>query len=132
MWVNLGGVWSKRRLYIKLAIISGDQLSQDNICGRKPINSGNTADIHHGCGSSCIHLGNALDSNGILSTKCHPPPTKTIKRLNDLALLDIETLKVDILTKTSEITPVKEAQKQNKLAVDLSTSSESRSLQKKY
>jgi hypothetical protein len=50
--------------------------------------------------------------------KCRPPPTETIKRLNDLALLDIETLKVDILTKTSEITPVKEAQKQNKLAVE--------------
>jgi hypothetical protein len=29
MWVNLGGVWSKRRLYIKLAIISGEHQGRE-------------------------------------------------------------------------------------------------------
>jgi hypothetical protein len=47
MWVNLGGVWKKRRLHLKLAVISGDQLSQDYVCGRMVINSGNAGRIHY-------------------------------------------------------------------------------------
>jgi hypothetical protein len=46
MWVNLVGVWKKWRLHLKLAIISGDQLSQDYVCGRMAINSGNASRIH--------------------------------------------------------------------------------------
>jgi hypothetical protein len=92
MWVNLGGVWEKQRLHLKLAIISGDQLSQDYICGCMAINSGNAGCIHQGCGSSAIHVGNALDGTGVLSTGCHPPPTEILKRLNGLALLDISGL----------------------------------------
>jgi hypothetical protein len=76
MWVNLGGVWEKLRLHLKLIVISGDQLSHDYICGHMTINSGNAGCIHQGCGSSAIHLGNALDGTGILSTSSCPPPTE--------------------------------------------------------
>jgi hypothetical protein len=37
MWVNLGGVWKKRRLHIVLSILLGDQKSQDFLCSRKAI-----------------------------------------------------------------------------------------------
>jgi len=40
MWVNLGGVWQRRGLRIKLCFASGDQKSQDSICGRMSINGG--------------------------------------------------------------------------------------------
>jgi hypothetical protein len=97
MWVNLGGIWQKRRLRLKLAIISGDQKSQDNICGRRPSNNGNAGRIHRGCGSSAIHLGCATDSDGLLSGTCRPPQTELIKRLNTLALLDIASLEEGVV-----------------------------------
>jgi Plavaka transposase len=118
MWVNLGGVWEKRRLHLKLAIISGDQLSQDYICGRMPINSGNAGRIHRGCGSSAIHLGNALDQNGILSKSCRGPPTELLKRLNNLALLDVTSLEQGQLNELLPPASGRQTRKQNKLVVE--------------
>ena len=119
MWVNLGGVWEKRRLHLKLAVISGDQLSQDYVCGRMAINSGNAGRIHRGCGSSAIHLGNALDGTGILSTSCRPPPTEILKRLNGLALLDVSGLQEQgRLNELLGPAIDRESRKQHKLAVE--------------
>lgn len=118
MWVNLGGVWQKRRLLLRLGVLSGDQLSQDTICGRMPINAGSAGRIHRGCGSSAIHLGCALDDNGILSGKCRPPPTLILKRLNRLALLDIASLVNGPLKELVPPASGKETKRQNKLMVE--------------
>jgi hypothetical protein len=49
MMINLGGVWQKRRLHIHVSVVMGNQKSQDYICGRKSINSGNAGRVHHSC-----------------------------------------------------------------------------------
>jgi hypothetical protein len=120
MWVNLGGVWKKRRLHLKLAVISGDQLSQDYVCGRMAINSGNAGRIHQGCGASAIHLGNALDGAGVLSTGCRPPPTEILKRLNGLALLDVSGLQEQGLL-NELLGPTTDRESRNSTNLQLST-----------
>jgi hypothetical protein len=45
MMINLGGVWQKRRLHIHVSVVMGDQKSQEYLCGRKPINSGNAGRV---------------------------------------------------------------------------------------
>ena len=123
-WVNLGGTWKKMRLHIKLAIVSGDQLSQDNICARVSSNNGTAGRIHRGCGSSALHLANALNSDGILSQKCRPPPTAIMRRLNDLALLDAadDQTSSDVIEgilPTTGDNATAESRKQNKLTLEL-------------
>lgn len=123
-WVNLGGKWKKMRLHIKLAIVSGDQLSQDNICARVSSNNGTAGRIHRGCGSSALHLANALNSKGILSHKCRPPPTAIMRRLKDLALLDTaddsqSLATIEDLLPTTGTNATAESRKQNKLTLEL-------------
>jgi hypothetical protein len=90
MWVNLGCVWERRQLHIKLCLVSGNQKSQDYICGRMSINSGNAGHIHHGCMASAIHLSSAVSPDGyLLSQPCCEPPAHVMSRLYDLALIDL-------------------------------------------
>ena len=89
MWVNLGGVWEKKRLHVKVCCVNGDQKSQDNLVGRKAINGGVAGRIHRGCGSSALCLYGALNAKGYLSKSCSEPPTQEMKTLNALALVDV-------------------------------------------
>jgi len=52
MWVNLGGEWQRRKLRIKVCFVSGNQKSEDYICGCMSINGGNAGQIHRGCMAS--------------------------------------------------------------------------------
>lgn len=88
MWVNLGGEWQRRRLHIKVCVVSGDQKSQDYICGRMSVNGGHAGRVHRGCMASAVNS-TSVGANGVLSGGCRKPPTQVLKRLNDLALLDV-------------------------------------------
>jgi len=89
MWVNLGTHWEKRRLHVKTANILGDQKSQDYVCGRVAANNGSAGRIHRGCGCSVVEHTIALANHESNVLPCGDPPTQAIKRLNDLALLDL-------------------------------------------
>lgn len=65
MWVNLGGIWQKRRPRIMLSAVSGDQKSQDYLCGRMASNNGSAARIHRGCMASAINA-TAVGPDGVL------------------------------------------------------------------
>jgi len=88
MWVNLGGIWQRRRLRIKVCVVSGDQKSQDYICGRMSINEGNAGCIHRGCMTSVVNSTD-VGENGVLSGGCRKPVTDVLTRLNEMALLNI-------------------------------------------
>jgi len=88
MWVNLGGQWQRRRLRIKLCVVTGDQMSQDIVCGRMSINRGDACRIHRGCMASGVHS-IAVGSDGVIVVGCKKPPIDVIRRLNELALLDV-------------------------------------------
>ena len=87
MWVNLGGVWKKRRLRIVLSVVSGDQKSQDFLCGRKAINNGSAGRVHRGCMASAVNS-TAVGPDGALNGGCQKPPIRVLSRLNHLALMD--------------------------------------------
>ncbi len=93
MMINLGGVWQKRRLHIHVSVVMGNQKSQDYLCARKSINSGNAGSIHCSCMTSGLQASNTVAGcclanpnvmhqlNKIALTelnKCVPGPAKTI------------------------------------------------------
>jgi hypothetical protein len=88
MWVNLGGVWKKKRLRIVLSIVSGDQKSQDFLCGRKAINNGSASWVHHGCMALAVNS-TAVGPDGALHGGCQKPLIQVLNRLNDLVLMDM-------------------------------------------
>jgi hypothetical protein len=88
MWVNLGGIWKKKRLCIVLSIVSGDQKSQDFLCGRKAINNGSAGRVHRGCMTSAVNS-TAVGPDGALHGGCQKPLIQVLNRLNDLALMDV-------------------------------------------
>jgi len=78
----------RRRLRIKVCVVSGDQKSQDYICGRMSINGGNAARVHRGCMTLAVNSTD-VGENGVLLGGCRKPAMDIMKRLNDLALLDV-------------------------------------------
>jgi len=88
MWVNLGGIWKKKRVRVYLAVVSGDQKSQDFLCGRKAINNGSAGRVHRGCMASAVNS-TAVGSGGVLHGGCQKPPIEVLNRLNYLALMDV-------------------------------------------
>jgi hypothetical protein len=88
MWVNLGGTWRKMRLRISLSVVSGDQKSQDYLCSRKASNNGSTGRVHRGCMASAIYA-TAVGPGRVLHGGCQKPSTQVLRRLNDLALMDV-------------------------------------------
>jgi hypothetical protein len=54
MMVNLGRVQQRRRLHIHVAVVMGNQKSQDYLCGRKGCNLGNVGWVHWSCMVSAI------------------------------------------------------------------------------
>jgi hypothetical protein len=88
MWVNLGGIWKKKRLRIVLSVVSGDQKLQDFLCGRKVINNGSAGRVHRGCMASAVNS-TAVGPDGALHGECQKPPIQVLNRLNDLALMDV-------------------------------------------
>jgi hypothetical protein len=88
MWVNLGGIWKKKRMCIVLSVMSGDQKWQDYLCGRKASNNGWAGHIHHGCMALAVNS-TAVGPDGALHGGCQKPPIEVLNRLNDLALMDM-------------------------------------------
>ncbi len=82
MMINLGGVWQKRRLHIHVSVVMGDQKSQDYICGRKSINSGNARKVHHSCMTS------GLQASNMVAMCCHANPD-VISQLNEIAMTEL-------------------------------------------
>jgi hypothetical protein len=60
MMINLGRVWQKRRLHIHVSVVMGGQKSQDYLCGRKTINSGNAGRVHCSCMTSGLQASNTV------------------------------------------------------------------------
>ena len=83
LMVNLGGKIELRRVLTPISIITGDQLSQDNVCGRRPVNSGGCGRIHRSCMCSQIA---SLSSEG--THPCRPPNTEIIRNLQKIALMN--------------------------------------------
>jgi hypothetical protein len=88
MWVNLGGIWKKKRLRIVLSVVLGNQKSQDFLCGRKAINNGSAGWVHHRCMASAVNS-TAVGPDSALHGGCQKPPIQVLNRLNDLALMDV-------------------------------------------
>ncbi len=86
--VNLRGIWKKKRLCIVLSVVSGDQKSQDFLCGRKVINNGSASQVHHRCMALAVNS-TAVGPDGALHGGCQKPPIQVLNRLNDLALMDV-------------------------------------------
>ena len=87
MRVNLGGSIEIRRLHVCVAIIIGDQKSQDYVCGRKSSNNGSSGRVHRGCMCSGIRGGDATDSScsSLLNVD-------VVSELNKIALMNIDSL----------------------------------------
>jgi hypothetical protein len=90
MSVNLGGLWQKRRLHIHVAAVMGDQLSQDHLVGRKPINSGNAGRVHRVCMSLAVQAFNVSNDSHTASEECRLVNHEIIRQLNNLALMELD------------------------------------------
>ncbi len=88
MWVNLRGVWKKKRLHIVLSVVLGDQKSQDFLCGRKVINNGSAGRVHCRCMALAVNS-TAVGPGGALHGGCQNLLIQVLNRLNDLALMDV-------------------------------------------
>jgi hypothetical protein len=82
MMINLGGVWQKRRLHIHVSVVMGDQKSQDYLCGRKSINSGNAGRVYHSCMTS------SMQASNMVAGCCLANPN-VISQLNEIAMMDL-------------------------------------------
>jgi hypothetical protein len=82
MMINLGGVWQKRRLHIHVSVVMGDQKSQDYLCGRKSINSGNAGRVHRSCMTS------GLQASNMVAGCCLANPD-VISKLNKIAMMEL-------------------------------------------
>jgi hypothetical protein len=120
MWVNLGGIWKKRRLCIVLSIVLGDQKLQDYLCGRKVSNNGSASHICNGCMALAVNA-TAVGPDGILHGGCHKPPTQVLNRLNDLALMDVsDNADLGPMTLVQQFLPAeaRKQQRENLLVVE--------------
>jgi hypothetical protein len=82
MMINLGGVWQKRRLHIHVSVVMGDEKSQDYLCGRKSINSGNAGRVHHSCMTS------GLQASNMVAGCCLANPD-VIRKLSEIAMMEL-------------------------------------------
>ena len=85
MEVNIGGRVERRRLHIHLAIIMGDQKSQDNICARKQSNTYSASRIHRTCMTSGLAA-----ADGDINKHCGVVDPQVVDFLRDVALIPIE------------------------------------------
>ncbi len=51
-----GGDFVERRALLPLMVVMGDQLSQDNLCGRLKLNSGEAGRVHRNCMCSYLNI----------------------------------------------------------------------------
>ena len=84
--VNLGGIKRRVRLHVHVAIIMGDQKSQDCVCGRKSTNAGNAGRVHRACMCSSLRA-----SDGSVDNICRLVNAAVIEQLNKVALVPLDT-----------------------------------------
>jgi hypothetical protein len=82
MMINLGGIWQKCRLHIHVSVVMGNQKSQDYLCGRKSIHSGNAGRVHHSCMTSGLHASNTVAG-------CCLANPDVISQLNEIAMMEL-------------------------------------------
>jgi hypothetical protein len=112
MWVNLGGTLRKMRLHISLSVVSGNQKSQDYLCGRKASNNGSAGHVHRGCMASAVYP-TAVGPGGVLHGGCQKPPTQVLRRLNYLALMDVsDVAESGPISRVHQLLPVNSRNKQ--------------------
>jgi hypothetical protein len=112
MWVNLGGTWRKMRLRILLSVVSGNQKSQDYLCGWKASNNGSAGSVHRGCMASAVYA-TAVGPGRVLHRGCQKPQTQVLRRLNDLALMDVsDVAKSGQICQVHQLLPVNSCNKQ--------------------
>ena len=87
MLVNFGGITERRRLHISVAIIVGDQKSQDYVCGRISSNKGAAGRVHRACMCSGPRAGDAKESSCSSLVNAD-----VISELNRIGLLSSESL----------------------------------------
>ena len=58
LMVNLGGIRRLRKILLPVCMILGDQKSQDNVCGRRPTNTGGAGRVHRACMCSFLDCAN--------------------------------------------------------------------------
>ena len=83
--INLGGVVERRRIHPHVAIIMGDQESQDQNCCRKKSNVGRAGRVHRACMCSGVNASNACHSS--CSSLVN---VRVIKELTDAALIETD------------------------------------------
>jgi hypothetical protein len=88
VWVNLGGMWQKRRLHLFASVVSSDQKSQDYLCGRMAINNGSARCVHRGCMASGVNA-TAVGLDGVVHGGCQKLLPRVLGRLNDLAPMEV-------------------------------------------
>jgi hypothetical protein len=82
MMINLGGVMQKRRLHNHVSVVMGNQKSQDYLCGRKSINSGNAGRVHCSCMTSGLQVSNMVAG-------CCLANPDVISHLNEIAMMEL-------------------------------------------
>ena len=87
MLVNLGGRTERRRIHLSVAIIVGDQKSQDYVCGRISSNKGAAGRVHRACMCSGVRAGDA--TKGSCSSLVNVEVTS---ELNKIALMSLDSL----------------------------------------
>ena len=88
--VNLGGMKRVCRVHLPICIITGNQKSQDNVLGRRPVNSGGCGRIHRSCMCSQI---TSLSTDGC--HPCHNVDSKIVLQLQQIAMMDEDDPTVD-------------------------------------
>ena len=87
--LNLGGIHQKRRLHVHVAVVMGDQKSQDCVCGRKSINGGNAGRVHRACMCSAFRASDARTRT--IDSGCRLVSVDVTRKLNKVALIPLET-----------------------------------------
>jgi hypothetical protein len=80
--INLGGVWQKWRLHIHVSVVMGNQNSQEYLCGRKSINSGNAGIVN------CFYMTSHLQPSKMIAGCCLANPN-VISQLNKIAVMEL-------------------------------------------
>lgn len=88
MMVNLGGIWQRRRLHIHVGTFLGDQNSQDYLCGRKLVNTGNAGWVHRSCMTSAVKASDVSNTGHPLG--CRLVNHDVIGQLNNMALTQLD------------------------------------------
>ena len=109
VWLNLGGVKQLRKVHLEVAVVMGDQKSQDCLCGRMSSNNGAAGRVHRSCMCS------ASRASDTASVSCQELVNPDILRELNLSALTSETLVTDAITASF---PHNTQRKQRKLMVD--------------